>query len=253
MSLEFVVQYSCALRARYPEARLRAWGKLYGLHARLTVGEQFAPDAEKIRFVEDSARDIGLIQSIAEPCAHCVARLPEATAGLGEAFGCQGRVNYPISAYFEKFLADRVQLALDTLDHKQQPRLLRILVSADSPFDGAATYALRQVTDPHGLRFFEARAPISLIREAAHLTTDNIFDMLAGFSSPQSEKSTYNRELPYEATLDYGEFLHLLLRYDVTASEQKRLHAHGPNYRQHLRLLAAIERAHELETSVLLD
>jgi hypothetical protein len=40
--------------------------------------------------------------------------------------GCLGRINYPVEAQFEKFLADRVQLSLDTLDKEDQPRLLRI-------------------------------------------------------------------------------------------------------------------------------
>ena len=78
-------------------------------------------------------------------CAQCPACLPLEIAGDGESVGCLGRINYPIEAEFEKFLADRVQLSLDTLDKEDQPRLLRILVDPESPFDGEATKELRRV------------------------------------------------------------------------------------------------------------
>ena len=48
----------------------------------------------------------------------CPACLPLETAGEGETVGCLGRISYPVEAQFEKFLADRVQLALDTLTRK---------------------------------------------------------------------------------------------------------------------------------------
>ena len=113
-------------------------------------------------------------------CAHCPACLPLDSAGDGESVGCLGRINYPVEAQFEKFLADRVQLSLDTLDKEDQPRLLRILIDPESPFDGEATKELRRVVTEDGLRFFELRVPIVLTRDAARLTTDNIFDLLAG-------------------------------------------------------------------------
>ena len=136
--------------------------------------------------------------------------------------GCLGRITYPIEGQFEKFMADRAQLALDTLDKEDQPRLLRILVDAESPFDGEATKELRRVTTAQGLRFFELRIPIKLTREAAHITTDNLFDMLAGFRADDAERTTYTRELPFAATADYYDFLDLTLRSDLTQSEQER-------------------------------
>ena len=77
-------------------------------------------------------------------CLSCPSCLPESvdTAGEGESVGCLGRITYPIEGQFEKFLADRVQLALDTIDSVDQPRLLRILIDAESPFDGEATKEL---------------------------------------------------------------------------------------------------------------
>ena len=253
MSLEFATQYPCILRARYSEKHLRDWGRLSNLHARLTTGDASAPSDEKLEWVENAGAEIELMQAETSICPSCPACLPEDVAGDGEAVGCLGRINYPIEAQFEKFLADRVQLALDTMDSGDQPRLLRILIDPESPFDGEATKELRRVTTPEGLRFFELRVPIQLSRDGTQLTTDNIFDLLAGFRSDDSGRTTYVRELPFGATADYYDFLDLMLRTDLTQTETSRLTGRGHNYSQFLRLLTAIERAEALNTRVLLD
>src|ERR1700704_2159094 len=253
MSLEFTVEYPCVLRARYPEKHLREWGRLSNLHTILTTGDQSAPGPDKIQWIVNAGAEIELLQSETAVCADCPACLPPEIAGEGEAVGCLGRINYPIDAQFEKFLADRVQLALDTLDREDQPRLLRILVDPESPFDGEATKELRRVVTDNGLRFFELRVPIVLTRDAARLTTDNVFDLLAGFRSDDNETTSYTRELPFGATADYYDFLDLMLRNDLSQTEIARLTTRGKNYSQFLRLLAAIERAEALSTRVLLD
>ena len=253
LSLEFAVEYPCQLRARYEEKHLRAWGRLSNIHTRLTTGDRVAPTEDKVRFVEDARPEVEHMQSETIVCAMCPACLPREVAGEGEAVGCLGRISYPIEAQFEKFMADRVQLALDTLDLEDQPRLLRILVDAESPFDGEGTKELRRVTTAQGLRFFELRLPIKFTREAAHVTTDNLFDLMAGFRSDDSERTTYTRELPFAAVADYYDFLDLTLRSDLSASEQERLHARSRNYAQFLRLLTALERAEALNTRVLID
>lgn len=241
------------MRARYSEEVLRAWGRLGHIHTRLTTGDTSAPTPEKLGFVERAQYEIERLQTETTICTVCPARLPDELAGEGESVGCLGRITYPMEAQFEKFVADRVQLALDTLDENDQPRLLRVLVSPDSPFDGEGTKALRRVTTPEGLRFFELRLPIKLTRAAAHLTTDHLFDMLAGFSSPDGQLTTYTRELPLAAAPDYYDFLDFILRNDLSASESSRLYARGGNYAQFLRLLAAMERAEALQARVLLD
>lgn len=253
MSLEFAVQYPCVLRARYSEEHLREWGRLSNLHTILTTGDQSAPSQDKIQWIEDAGPEIELLQRETAVCPNCPACLPPDTAGEGEAVGCLGRINYPIDAQFEKFLADRVQLAVDTLDKSDQPRLLHILVDPESPFDGEATKELRRVTTAEGLRFFELRVPIRLAREGSHLTTDNVFDLLAGFRSEGSEQTSYTREFPFAATADYYDFLDLILRNDLSELERERLHARSRNYAQFLRLLSAIERAEALNTRVLVD
>src|SRR6266853_1844602 len=253
MSLEFAVQYSCPLRARYSEEHLRGWGRLSNLHTRLTTGDRSAPSDEKLEWVVNAREEIELMQAETAICPSCPACLPEEAAGEGESVGCLGRSTYPIEAQFEKFLADRVQLALDTIDSGDQPRLLRILIDPESPFDGEATKELRRVTTADGLRFLELRLPIKLTRAGSHLTTDNVFDLLAGFSSEDAETTSYTREFPLAATGDYYDFLDLMLRNDLSDSETSRLNARSRNYAQFLRLLSAIERAEALEARVLVD
>src|SRR5947209_16964281 len=253
MSLEFAIDYPCTLRARYGEKHLRSWGRLSHLHAIVTTVDRSAPGPEKVAWIENSASQIELLQTEAEICADCRACLPLEAAGEGEAVGCLGRVNYAIDAHFEKFVADRVQLVLDTFDHEDQPRLLHILVDPESPFDGEATKELRRVTTAEGLRFYELRIPIRLTRRGSHLTTDNVFDMLAGFRSDDAELTTYTREFPVPANADYYDFLDLVLRNDLSESEANRLRGRSRNYAQFLRLLSAIERAEALEARVLVD
>src|SRR4026208_2102906 len=207
MSLEFALQYACPLRADYSEQHLREWGRLSSLHAKLTTGDAAAPSLDKIEWVEKASPEIERMQQATSICAQCPACLPLEIAGDGESVGCLGRINYPIEAVFEKFLADRVQLSLDTLDKEDQPRLLRILVDSESPFDGEATKELRRVTTAEGLRFYELRLPIRLTREAVALSTDHVFDLLACFRSDDSEQTSYTRELPAAATADYYDFL----------------------------------------------
>lgn len=253
MSLEFAVQYSCPLRARYSEEHLRRWGRLSSLHTQLTTGDTSVPTEDKLQWIENAREEIESLQIETAICPNCSACLPLEVAGEGEAVGCLGRITYPIEAQFEKFLADRVQLALDTMDKADQPRLLRILVDAESPFDGEATKELRRVTTAEGLRFFELRMPITLAREALRITTDNLFDLLAGFRSEDHEATSYTRELPFEATADYYDFLDLLLRNDLNQSELQRLTLRSRNYSQFLRLLTALETAEAHHTRVLLD
>ena len=253
MSLEFAIQYSCPLRARYAEEHLRQWGRLSNLHTCLTTGDTSAPSEDKMKWVEEARDEIESMQKETTICASCPACLPLEIAGEGEAVGCLGRITYPIEAQFEKFLADRVQLTLDTMDQADQPRLLRILVDTESPFDGEASKELRRVTTAEGLRFFELRLPITLSREAARITTDNLFDLLAGFRSEDFAETSYTRELPFEATPDYYDFLDLILRNDLNASELDRLTSRSKNYSQFLRLLAAIEHSEALNTRVLID
>jgi len=253
MSLEFAIQHPCLLRARYSEKHLREWGRLSSIHAAITTGDSSAPTEDKIGWVNHAGAEIDRLQSESAICSDCPACLPAEVGGPGEALGCLGRINYPIDAEFEKFFANRVQLALDTMDPEDWPRLVQIMVDPESPFDGEATKELRRVTTKDGLRFFELRVPIKLARAGANLTTDNLFDLVAGFRSEDSEATSYTREFPLSATADYYDFLDLVLRNDLSELERERLNSRSRSYTQFLRLLAAFERAEALETRLLVD
>src|SRR5213592_837808 len=103
MSLEFAIDHPCVLRARYSEQHLREWGRLGNLHTILTTGDQNAPSADKLKWIEDSGDEIESLQRETVVCADCPACLPLEIAGEGEAVGCLGRINYPIDAQFENF------------------------------------------------------------------------------------------------------------------------------------------------------
>jgi hypothetical protein len=253
MSLEFAVQHPCTLRARYSEKRLREWGRLSSIHAALTTGDSVAPTEDKIVWVSRAADEIDRLQNESAICTDCPACLPAEIGAHGEALGCLGRINYPVDAQFEKFIANRVQLVLDTMDAADWPRLVHIMVDPESPFDGEATKELRRVTTKDGLRFFELRVPIKLARAGANLTTDNLFDLVAGFKSEDGAATSYTREFPLSATADYYDFLDLVLRNDLSELERQRLYSRSRSYAQFLRLLTAFERAEALETRVLVD
>jgi hypothetical protein len=206
-----------------------------------------------LQWIEQAATEIDRLQTETSICAECPACLPLEIAGEGEAVGCLGRVNYPIDAQFEKFIADRAQLFLDTTEPEDRPRLFQILIDPESPFDGEATKELRRVTTADGLRFFELRLPIRLSRAGGHLTTDNVFDLLAGFRSEDAERTGYTREFPLAATADYYDFLDLILRNDLSELERERLNSRSRSYIQFMRLLAALECAEALTTRVLVD
>jgi hypothetical protein len=97
------------------------------------------------------------------------------------------------------------------------------------------------------------RLPIRLSRAGSRLTTDHVFDLLAGFRSEDSEQTSYEREFPLSATGDYYDFLDLIMRNDLSQLERERLDSRSRNYSQFLRLLSAIERAEALNTRVLVD
>ncbi len=139
------------------------------------------------------------------------------------------------------------------MDEQDWPRLLKVLLDGDSPFDGEGTKSLRAVTTANGLRFFELRLPIKLARQGSHLTTDHLFDALAGFTSEDAARTTYTRELPVSAAADYYDFLDLVLRLDLSEAERQRVRLRSRNYQQFLRLLAALEVAESLRTRVLMD
>jgi hypothetical protein len=284
MSLEYAIEYPCEMRRLYGEQKLRALGRAGSLVSQivnLTLENDRPPSEESIRFTTELSEELEISEQVAEYCrTRCPANVeqnfdygsyvsgedesgfedaqdfgskPPQITSRGENIGCLGRIRYPIEARFERFLADRAQLLSDTLPQEQWPNLFLILVDPESPFDGEVTKELRRVTTPEGLRFFEMRTPISLARKTAKLTTDNLFDLLAGFAASDDGVSGYQRELPVMALSDYAEFLEALLIKGLTARERERLHNQGATYAQFLRFTRAVRLAETLGVRLLMD
>jgi len=107
------------------------------------------------------------------------------------------------------------------MDQSDQPRLLRILVDAESPFDGEATKELRRVTTPEGLRFFELRYRLRFharLRVSPPITCSTCW--LDSAQRMSMRRVTLATSL--DATADYYDFLDLMLRNDLNASELER-------------------------------
>ena len=257
MSLEYAIEYHCEMRSLYDEPTIRALGRTGSLVSRLiadSVEGVRIPSEESIRFTTHFSPEVERTEQIAEFCrTSCPAFLEDENCKAREPIGCLGRISYPIDARFEHFLADRVQLIYDTVAPAEWPRLLHVLVDPESPFDGEVTKELRRVTTQEGLRFLELRLPIELSRKAARLTTDCVFDLLAGFGASDGGATGYQRELPVMALGDYRELLDALLVHELSADEGARLRAQSNSYEQYLRFARAVQRAELLQVRVLLD
>ena len=257
MSLEFGIEFSCAVRRRINEQELRELSRIASLNARfvdLGIRSDSRPTRDMMRFMERSGRELSRIEEILPICRQCPANfrsgLPESE---GEMIGCLGRINYPIDSRFEHFLANRIQLITDVLQPEDWPRIMHVFIDSESPFDGEATKELRRVTTPEGLRFFELRVPIRLNRKAAKISTDNIFDLLNGFAAADDGASSYWRELPVMALADYSELLEAVFVTDLTELEKEQLMTGSRSFRQYFRFAEAIRRADELQVRMMID
>lgn len=256
MSIEYAVAFSCAPRSQFGEQRLRVLGRLASLHARVVSGSVElgrTPTEESFRFIDNLAEEMALVGQIAVHCAQCPANLGLDSVDGFEGIGCLGRIHFPIDRSFEAFIANRVQLLIDTVVEADWPRLLLVLTDSESPFDGEVTKHLRQVTTKEGMRFFELHAPIPVHSRARRLTTDNVFDLLSGFTCDEADTMGYQREFPVQALDDYQEFLHALFGPDISDDEKERLSRVSPTLRDFQRFSEAISLADELGARVLID
>ncbi len=255
MSMEFAVEFSCPARRMVSEEQLRELSRLASINARVvdsTLSSSSPPAPELILFVERSRKKLQILDQILPICSRCPANLEHPQIEYpGETIGCLGRINYPIDDKFEHFLANRLQLIFDTVDAEYWPRALHVLLDSESTFDGEATKELRRMVTSDGLRFFELRTPIQLHRKGASLTTDNIFDLLAGFSSTDRGATSYQREIPALAMADFHELMEAILG-NLSNEERDRLLC-SRSMRQYMRLAEAIRRADELQVRLLID
>lgn len=256
MAMEFAVEFSCPARRMVSEQQLRELSRLASINSRIvdsSLSSGSPPAPELMRFVENSRRRLQTLDQILPICSRCPANLEHPQIEYpGETIGCLGRINYPIDDKFEHFLANRLQLIFDTVEAEYWPRTLHVLLDSESPFDGEATKELRRMTTSDGLRFFELRLPIELHRKAAPLTTDNVFDLLAGFSSADKGATSYQREIPVLAMADFHELMEAILG-DLTSEERDRMLLLSRSMRQYMRFAEAIRHADELQVRLLID
>jgi hypothetical protein len=257
MSLEFGIEFSCPVRRRINEQQLRELSRIASLNSRfvaLSINSAELPTQDMMRFMERSGQELSKIEEIIPICRQCPANfINNFSESEGETIGCLGRINYPIDSRFEHYVANRIQLIMDIVQVEDWPRILHVLIDSESPFDGEATKELRRVTTPEGLRFFELRFPIKLNRKAKQISTDNIFDLFAGFAAADDGVSSYWRELPVMALADYCELFEAIFSNDLSLCEKEQLISGSRSFRQYLRFAEAVKRADELQVRMMID
>ena len=269
MSLEYAIEYHCQVRRNQGEASIRMLARTSALISRVvseTIEQARIPSDETVNFTTRYAGDLEKIEEVSSFCQnHCPAgldmgltsaakpRLLRQTAESHEPLFCLGRIRYPIESRFEHFVADRVQLIYDNSPPDELPQLMRVLLDSESPFDGEVTKEVRRITTSDGLRFYERRLPITMVRTASRLTTDNIFDLFAGFRASDDGKTGYQRELPPFTLPDYSDLLDSILTRDLGAEEIVRLGENSSTYTQFLRFGRAVSLAEMLNVRLLLD
>ncbi len=262
MSLEYAIEYPCQMREQYGEASLRGLARTSALISKMvneTISNQTIPSEESVQFTDRFSAELEKVEEVAAYCrSNCPAQVSTLLSSMeiqseSEPIDCLGRIRYPIEARFERFLADRLQLIHDTTPAEQRPHLMRILLDPESPFDGEATKELRRITTEDGLRFYELRLPVTLSNMVPRLTTDHVFDILAGFTATDDGASGYQREIPPVALDDYADFLESVLMRGMSDAEIMRMLGPGSTYGEYLRFAAAIRIAASLGVRVLLD
>jgi len=224
MGIDYVIPHACRNREELGEPGLRRWTFLFMIHKYLAghpelaqrgleakewqmpsyKGESSEPQSFRIEDVRAVGAAIGSRLRI---CRDCAANLdPQA-----EEFGCVGRINYPLLAAFEEFLAVRLQRVIDRRGVAEWPALLNLILRSDSPFDGAPVARLRATELRGGSRLLERREPVAFQRAGDGISTDHILHALLGLSSPRSAETGYSREIPRELVGLYADFLAGLL------------------------------------------
>jgi len=258
MSLEYAIEYPCQMRKMHGEQGLRLLARTSALISRMvreSITGPGAPSPESVEFTTRYAEELERAEAIGEFCrtkcpVDVSARIPVFEQETSpEPIECLGRIRYPIQAEFERFIADRLQKIHATVDESRWPNLLRILHDRESPFDGEATKELRRITTADGLRFYELRLPIPL----PGLTTDHIFDILAGFTATDGGAAGYQREIPPIALKDYADFLESVLIEGLDGAEVERLRLQGGTWWEYVRFAAALRSADDLGVRMLLD
>ncbi len=229
MGIDYVLPHPCVNRDELGEDGLRRWTFLYMVHKYLkanpdmpgAVSERWKMpvtrglDREQQEFGrEDVDRVGGQIGPLIRRCEDCRANLdPKA-----DEFGCVGRINYPIQARFEEFLADALQKIMDRLEPEEWPALLSLIMRQDGPFDGKPVARLRLLASGGRGKVLERDEAVAFHRVGDGLSTDSVIHALMGLPHTLSGTS-YGREIPKDMVPVYQEFLGGLL-YGSQSSEK---------------------------------
>src|SRR5439155_21209916 len=135
MSLEFGIEFSCPVRRKINEQELRELARIASLNARfvsLSIESLSRPTSDMMRFMERSTQQMQKLEEFLPLCRECPANFINNCSKLdGETVGCLGRINYPIDAKFEHFLANRIQLITDIVPPEEWPRTLHVLIDPE--------------------------------------------------------------------------------------------------------------------------
>ncbi|HEY8491519.1 MAG TPA: hypothetical protein VIO14_11060 [Dehalococcoidia bacterium] len=254
MAIDYVVNYPCdakqvvgtvglleMLRARiaYGIARERArrgeTGPFWVQVVRREDGEEVRESTE-----HDLRQRSNRLVEFTSGCGACPANV------RGGPVGCYGRINYPIDAATEEFVAQRLAGADDRL--RETPAALFFQWIAEGPVDGRGVRYLR-ASQLHGVRFFEREEPLAIQAcgpGLGGLTTDHVFELLFFGFPIRQEGFAYT--LPAVALPGHEAVLRHVLEGEGEAEPPDARTA-----RQLAVYLRAVETARALEVDLLLD
>ena len=221
MGIDYVLPHPCANREELGEEGIRRWTFLYMVHKYLRAHPDM-PGAVSERWKMPLTRGLsrkqqefdradveevgGKIGPYIRRCADCPANLdPKA-----DEFGCVGRINYPIQARFEEFLADTLQRMLDRLDAEAWPALLGLIMRRDGPYSGKPVARLRLLATGGQGRVLERNEPMDFHRVGDGISTNAVIHALMGLPHADGNDS-YGREIPRAMVPVYLEFMGALL------------------------------------------
>ena len=266
MGIDYVIPYPCENRRDLGEAGLRRWTFLYMIQKYLQEHPDLSRDSLEgkqwnlptISGGESSETkfDYSDIRHVAERIGKHIKRCHNCAANMdpkADEFGCVGRINYPLQACFEEFLAERLQKVIDLRSPEEWPALLNLILRHDSPFDGKPVAKLRATVLKNGSRLLERKQPVPFLRAGDGISTDHILHALLGMSSPTSSQTGYAREVPVELLNIYLDFLSGALYASLSEERVLELSRSCSTYLQFRWLHRALRIAYKLGTPLLLN
>jgi hypothetical protein len=256
LGIDYVLPQPCANREELGEDGLRRWTFLYMVHKYLqshpdmpgAVSERWKMpitrgiSQDRQEFGREDVDEVGRsITPLIQRCQDCPANLdPKA-----DEFGCVGRINYPIQARFEEFLADSLQKIMDRLEPDVWPVLLTLIVRRDGPFDGKPVARLRLLASSGRGKVLERNEAVEFHRVGDGLNTDPVMHALMGLPLTRTDTS-YGREIPRAMVPIYMEFLSAVLYGSQSEDKISSFSRSSSSYLQFRWLHQALKTAEKL-------